>query len=53
VSAKTNYVVVGADAGSKASKAASLGVTMLDEAAWLKLAGVDESAARDAAQDAN
>jgi DNA ligase (NAD+) len=48
VSAKTNYVVVGADAGSKASKAASLGVTMLDEAAWLKLAGVGEAAAQDA-----
>jgi DNA ligase (NAD+) len=45
VSAKTHYVVVGADAGSKASKAATLGVTMLDETAWLKLAGVDEAAA--------
>jgi len=44
VSARTNYVVVGADAGSKASKAASLGVTMLDEAAWLELAGVGEAA---------
>ena len=32
VSAKTNYVVIGADAGSKATKAASLGVTTLDEA---------------------
>jgi DNA ligase (NAD+) len=53
VSAKTNYVVIGADAGSKASKAAALGVTMLDEAAWLKLAGVDEAAAQDAARDAD
>jgi len=38
VSAKTNYVVVGADAGSKATKAASLGITLLDEAGWLALA---------------
>ena len=38
VSAKTNYVVVGADAGSKAIKAASLGITLLDEAGWLALA---------------
>jgi DNA ligase (NAD+) len=44
VSAKTHYVVVGADAGSKASKAAALGVTTLDEAEWLKLAGVSETA---------
>jgi DNA ligase (NAD+) len=48
VSAKTHYVVVGADAGSKASKAATLGVTMLDESAWLKLAGLDETAAEHA-----
>src|SRR5205814_15162 len=32
VSAKTDYVVIGADAGSKATKAATLGVTTLDEA---------------------
>jgi len=44
VSAKTHYVVVGADAGSKASKAAALGVTTLDESEWLKLAGVGEAA---------
>jgi DNA ligase (NAD+) len=44
VSAKTNFVVIGADAGSKAAKAATLGVTTLDEAAWLKLAGVGEGA---------
>jgi DNA ligase (NAD+) len=39
VSARTDYVVIGADAGSKAKKAAELGVTTLDEAAWLELAG--------------
>ncbi len=38
VSSKTDYVVVGGDAGSKAARAASLGVTTLDEAAWLDLA---------------
>jgi DNA ligase (NAD+) len=41
VSAKTDYVVVGADAGSKAAKAASLGVATLDEAAFLALIGAD------------
>src|SRR6266852_5594072 len=39
VSSKTDYVVIGADAGSKASRAAALGVQSLDEAAWLELAG--------------
>ena len=51
VSAKTHFVVVGADAGSKATKAAALGLTLLDEAAWLQLAGV-EAAAESAPQDA-
>ena len=39
VSKKTDYVVVGADAGSKAAKAKELGLTTLDEAEWLKLIG--------------
>jgi DNA ligase (NAD+) len=43
VSAKTDYVVIGADAGSKATKASALGVTALDEAAWLELAGLTDA----------
>jgi DNA ligase (NAD+) len=39
VSKKTDFVVVGADAGSKAAKAAELGVKVLTEAEWLELAG--------------
>jgi DNA ligase (NAD+) len=39
VSRKTDYVVVGADAGSKAKKAAELGVTTMTEQDWLKLIG--------------
>jgi len=39
VSKKTDYVVVGADAGSKAAKAKELGLTTLSEDDWLKLAG--------------
>lgn len=39
VSAKTNYVVVGADAGSKAAKAEALGIAQLDEAGFMRLLG--------------
>jgi DNA ligase (NAD+) len=39
VSKKTDFIVIGADAGSKAAKAEELGVKTLTEAEWLELAG--------------
>ncbi len=41
VSRKTDLVVLGADAGSKAKKAAELGVHTVDEAGWREIAGLD------------
>ncbi|GGC39189.1 DNA ligase [Siccirubricoccus deserti] len=40
VSKKTDFVVVGADAGSKATKAAELGLRTLTEAEWREMAGM-------------
>ena len=37
VSKATDYLVAGADAGSKAAKARDLGITVLSEADWLRL----------------
>ena len=39
VSAKTHFVVIGADAGSKADKARAFGVTILSEAEFLAMIG--------------
>jgi DNA ligase (NAD+) len=40
VSKKTDFVIVGADAGSKAKKAAELGLRTLSEAEWREMAGL-------------
>ena len=46
VSRKTDYVVVGEDAGSKAEDAKRLGVTMLDEARFLRSSDDPRESAR-------
>jgi len=38
VSSKTDFLIVGADAGSKAAKASDLGVAVLSEEAWMTIA---------------
>lgn len=43
VSSKTDYVVVGADAGSKERKARELGLNILNEDEWLALIGGGET----------
>ncbi|MBT1171134.1 NAD-dependent DNA ligase LigA [Bifidobacterium sp. SO4] len=54
VSKKTDYVVVGANAGSKAAKAEELGIPMLDEAQFARLleTGEVEAVPADGNQDA-
>ncbi|MCI0512304.1 NAD-dependent DNA ligase LigA [candidate division KSB1 bacterium] len=46
ISKKIDYVVVGADAGSKLTKARELGLTILNEAEFLALVGAESRAQR-------
>jgi DNA ligase (NAD+) len=46
VSKKTDYVIVGADPGSKADKARELGVALLDEATFANMLGSPDRRAR-------
>jgi DNA ligase (NAD+) len=53
VSKKTDYVVVGENAGSKAEKAEQLGVPMLDEAGFVRLLAAGPSRTEDGAGPEN
>jgi DNA ligase (NAD+) len=53
VSKKTDYVVVGDNAGSKADKAEQLGVPVLDEAGFVRLLEHGPDRAPDPGEDAD